>query len=913
MLERFADDSCPIPSEVVPTTYREGTQRWLYFIDRSCQIPSRNLRDLVLLPCEPHELPYLYCVTLGIHNAPGATAAGTHLMRQFGLSLKFEQAYDSLAGDVGSKTCAVVFPPPKTPREFDEFVAEHVARKGPSSRLIRQAAQRCEDVEAEYSTRVEAFFGQFIHARRYLPPGAEVTPIGQVGIQANPQTINKAPQSLALRLNNPQSDEVNHRLRLVYGHENGLEGRYVHVTCDTDLEALSFSFLDPDDILCWISVRFRGHIDEVNAVVRWLGHRGVDFRQYQIVENRSETGFDFELVCDLAQTDLHLFDKCTLRELLWAELERQLSPYNGVGTLLRELDVSYMHDTLILYNKFTESHRFHLLSVLVLSTDSSLIDAWPGPEQTPELLEWVAQRCAVASVTPERFPVPNTPRRYLAIARHPGNRYVVAAVFDNQPPPSFLKHLGRFCAHVPDPVKGPELAAAVRKYLLRDLRYDFLPSREQFKQLGTGPREHFVNDNVERFSSLGWDYVREKWERDHFPIRGNLTLANMLGAYLADQPELRARLVQRYSEPVRILDVGPGVGAITTVLMLRGNPLLWDNLDRLDLVFVDSAQAVLDHNRVPGEYPKLPAPLLELLQISHEEELDRLIGLLHRATYVCCDVSDPQAARRALTADGAQPFDIVYSGFCHHHMNTEMRAGACHTMLEWARDGAFLGIVDESLTYKQYLLYRIGHSLDEVALATESYCASPEEHARNFGERLKVQGREHNPGSKFYAFWGHVMPPLRLADGRQRKENGGAPATASEPVFDVFLSYNRDDRELLREINQSLRAARIATWFDEDQLEGGQIWQVELEKQVERVPKACVFVGPHGRGPWQDEEMRALLNEAVERGCTVIPVLLPGAPDEPDVPRFLRARSWVDLRTDYETNLGRLIRTLKLP
>jgi hypothetical protein len=43
--------------------------------------------------------------------------------------------------------------------------------------------------------------------------------------------------------------------------------------------------------------------------------------------------------------------------------------------------------------------------------------------------------------------------------------------------------------------------------------------------------------------------------------------------------------------------------------------------------------------------------------------------------------------------------------------------------------------------------------------------------------------------------------------------------------------------------------------------------------------------------------MRACLNEFVKRKLPVIPVLLPGAPAKPDLPLFLQAFTWVDLRS----------------
>ena len=60
------------------------------------------------------------------------------------------------------------------------------------------------------------------------------------------------------------------------------------------------------------------------------------------------------------------------------------------------------------------------------------------------------------------------------------------------------------------------------------------------------------------------------------------------------------------------------------------------------------------------------------------------------------------------------------------------------------------------------------------------------------------------------------------------------------------------------------------------------------------------FVGSSGLGPWQSTEMRAFLNEFVERNCPVIPVLLGNTPQQPKLPIFLRGHTWVDFRTDTE-------------
>jgi GTPase SAR1 family protein len=113
--------------------------------------------------------------------------------------------------------------------------------------------------------------------------------------------------------------------------------------------------------------------------------------------------------------------------------------------------------------------------------------------------------------------------------------------------------------------------------------------------------------------------------------------------------------------------------------------------------------------------------------------------------------------------------------------------------------------------------------------------------------------------------------------------------------FDVFLCHNSADKPAVRLIAKQLRELGILPWLDEAELIPGRPWQEELERQIGNIRTAAVFVGPGGIGPWQNRELRAFLNEFAERGCPVIPVLLPEAA-APELPIFLRAMTWADLR-----------------
>lgn len=147
----------------------------------------------------------------------------------------------------------------------------------------------------------------------------------------------------------------------------------------------------------------------------------------------------------------------------------------------------------------------------------------------------------------------------------------------------------------------------------------------------------------------------------------------------------------------------------------------------------------------------------------------------------------------------------------------------------------------------------------------------------------------------------------RSHEGDPRKDPGNPlNGKEQEEDFDVFLCHNATDKPMVRWVAKRLREHGILPWLDEDELRPGRSWQEELERQIEHIRSAAVFVGPNAFGPWQNREMRAFLNEFVERQFPVIPVLLPGAVT-PVLPVFLKTLIWVDLREQDLGEIDRLV------
>jgi hypothetical protein len=123
--------------------------------------------------------------------------------------------------------------------------------------------------------------------------------------------------------------------------------------------------------------------------------------------------------------------------------------------------------------------------------------------------------------------------------------------------------------------------------------------------------------------------------------------------------------------------------------------------------------------------------------------------------------------------------------------------------------------------------------------------------------------------------------------------------------FDVFLSYNWEDKPAVRRLAQQLRERGLRPWLDERELHPGLPWQPALEDVIAGIPAAALIVGSRV-GSWQEQEFAAILRQSVKRRCAVVPVLLPGA-SRLDLPVFLDGLTWVDLTVTESDPIDQLV------
>lgn len=145
-------------------------------------------------------------------------------------------------------------------------------------------------------------------------------------------------------------------------------------------------------------------------------------------------------------------------------------------------------------------------------------------------------------------------------------------------------------------------------------------------------------------------------------------------------------------------------------------------------------------------------------------------------------------------------------------------------------------------------------------------------------------------------------------------KTGAGAAVALEPVFDAFISYNRNDAIAVKQIAQLLTDKQVKVWLDEWNLVPGDVWQPEIEKTLKKCRTVVVVAGPNGLSPWQREEVRAAIARRVTETSglvRVIPVLLPKTDRRAleDCAPFLTAATWVQFSEsiDDEEQIHRLV------
>ncbi len=128
-----------------------------------------------------------------------------------------------------------------------------------------------------------------------------------------------------------------------------------------------------------------------------------------------------------------------------------------------------------------------------------------------------------------------------------------------------------------------------------------------------------------------------------------------------------------------------------------------------------------------------------------------------------------------------------------------------------------------------------------------------------------------------------------------------------ENQYDVLFIYNDADKRIADALKFLLQRRNLRSWT-KDELRPGIPWQDEFAKALKDSRSVAVLIGADGLVPWEKENTRAALNQAVEKDFPIIPVFLATAPESREVPPFLGNRTPVNLSASLSPeDLDRLV------
>jgi hypothetical protein len=153
---------------------------------------------------------------------------------------------------------------------------------------------------------------------------------------------------------------------------------------------------------------------------------------------------------------------------------------------------------------------------------------------------------------------------------------------------------------------------------------------------------------------------------------------------------------------------------------------------------------------------------------------------------------------------------------------------------------------------------------------------------------------------------------LERAPGRAEEEAEQLPQETTEAAkvpprkFDVFLSYNSEDRAAVSDIAGRLRADGVRVWWAMELTPGDELVKETVSAFADSEVVA-VFVGPKGIGNRQNLEVGMALERKAEEGdrFRLIPVILRNTSHELVPPQLSRYR-WVEFGPSFEAAYNQL-------
>jgi len=207
--------------------------------------------------------------------------------------------------------------------------------------------------------------------------------------------------------------------------------------------------------------------------------------------------------------------------------------------------------------------------------------------------------------------------------------------------------------------------------------------------------DDFVTSSIIRYGGLT-DYIEEKLLTDYFIIEGNLGITRSIRMYILNQ----MRRLQAVKQ-IKILDVGPAVGAMTSLLVMQELARV-GLLEKTKLIMLDVSERVISKTQM-REFQFPSALINSLLKFKIYEKLRHSKGIV-------------ASCEKIPLKDNS--IDICLASFVFHLLHDSVKPTAAKEIQRVTKPGGFIGIADE--WFENYEDYASLHEHDDIPLAYES-------------------------------------------------------------------------------------------------------------------------------------------------------------------------------------------------
>jgi hypothetical protein len=125
-------------------------------------------------------------------------------------------------------------------------------------------------------------------------------------------------------------------------------------------------------------------------------------------------------------------------------------------------------------------------------------------------------------------------------------------------------------------------------------------------------------------------------------------------------------------------------------------------------------------------------------------------------------------------------------------------------------------------------------------------------------------------------------------------------------VHHVFLSYSRKDNDFMEWVRDYLRSEGMLVWTDEGIEVGTPLWKDAIEDAIEGAGCLVVILSPEAK---ESEWVKRELEYARAQKVSIFPLLARGD-EQTAIPFMLIGSQFIDIRTDAENSIQKLIRAL---